>query len=95
MTDKYAHRGAVCIPENAEPISESYMERGFIKGLEKAHLVHGSLITWLNESLCARVVKILRLKTKIQNHSKPFICVTVINKRYLGLNNTNSGVHIT
>ena len=36
---------------------------------------HGSLITWLNDSLCARAVKILRLKTKFQTHSERFICL--------------------
>ena len=54
-------------------------------------LNQGSLITWLNDSLCARVVKILRLKMRIQTNSEPFICVRVINKLYLGSNNTNLG----
>ena len=36
---------------------------------------HGSLITRLNDSLCARLYETSTSEKKIQTHSEPFICV--------------------
>ena len=60
---------------------------------EKNHTcVHGLLITWLNDSLFARVYEnSMSENKKNQTHSESFICVRVINKIHLGLNNTHSG----
>ena len=52
---------------------------------------HGSLNTWLNESLCARVYEYPASENKNQTHPEYLICIRVINERNLGLNNTNSG----